>query len=259
MREIIFKSALTVLLFIVFIFSFARVNKVDAVNIKNGSSLTQTLIGEDMNDSGNLSGDVMGTSVIVKASDNELDIQRIETEEIHKGKNLSVKITLENLSSTDQQIDKAILSVKKLDGTVELLESIDIKRKVQATDSTEISMEFPNNLAEGKYVGVIELYSKEQLLGKSESVLSISTTTPEVLGASIENSDYLLLLSVSIFVVVLIFSIFLLWKKKALLFMGISLRLFDLVVVIIALSVFGIGVCGGYYLCETFFPYGMYF
>ena len=203
-------------------------------------------------------GSVMGTSVVVKDPVSELDIKRIETQEIYLNGNIPIKITLENLSSFDQQIEKAVLSVKKLDGTIELSESLVINKNVKLSEETEISLEFPGNLTEGKYVGVIELYSQERLLGSSETVLSVSPVTPEVLGAYTIYYDDLLLPSALVFAAVLIFSIFLLLKKKNLLLKGISIKLFDLIFITLSLSIFGIGVCGGYIFTKIFFPSGLY-
>jgi hypothetical protein len=204
------------------------------------------------------SGSVMGTSVFVTVTDNELDIKRVETQEIYQGGGVLLKVTLENLSSSDEQIEKAVLSVKNLDGGIESSESIDLNENLQPTEETEISLEFPSNLTAGVYVGVIDLYSKERLLGSSETVLSVLPVTPEVLGAYVIHYEDLLLPSALVFAAVLVFSAFILLKKKNLLLKGVSIKLFDLIIIILALSVFGIGVCGGYIFSKAFFTPGLY-
>lgn len=203
-------------------------------------------------------GDVMGTSVVVSAPVTELEIIKIETDETYQDRNIKAKVTLNNLTEEEKLIDKVNIVVKKLGGSVELSESINIDQEIKTEGETNFSIEFPGNLKSGEYVGAFELFSKGKLLGSSETLISISPADPRVLGAYAENYDYLLLPSVMIFAGAIFVSLFLLLKKKSILMKGISIKLFDLIVVILGLSVFGLGMCGGYLFCKTFFSSGIY-
>ena len=249
-------SVLMLFLLYVIIFSVYGVRNVVAVNVESDSFQIDSIYSEDESSSGG--GDVMGTSVVVTAPVTELEIIKIDTEKIYQDGNIKAKVTLDNLTEEEKLIDKVGLVVKKLDGSVVMLESINIDQEIKTEGETNFSLEFPGNLKEGKYIGVFELYSQDKFLGSSETVLSVSPSSPEVLGISTENYDYLLLTSLAIFAGVLIFSTFLLLKKKTLLLKGITIKIFDLIVIILGLSVFGIGVCSGYLLCKAFFPTGIY-
>ena len=74
----------------------------------------------------------------------------------------------------------------------------------------------------------------------------------------INNTDLLLpavILSATAFILSVL--ILILFKKRKFLYKGVKLTVFDFVVVVMGLSVFGMGVCGGYILSKTLFPYGI--
>lgn len=211
----------------------------------------------DPNDSGNSRGDVIGTSVVVASPVSILDIKSIETGEIIQDVNFEAKINLTNLSGEEEQLDEAVLIVKKLDGTEILTENVDFETFLSPGEETVLSLEFSNNLEEGKYIGVFELYSKDKLVGEKETILSVSPPTQAVLGSSIVNYEYLLFPALLIFAAFLILSVLIIVKRGKYIYKGIRLKIIDLVIFIMGFSVFGLGIFGGYFFSKTIFPYGI--
>lgn len=197
-------------------------------------------------------GDVMGTSVEVTAP--QLDIKRVEIEESYQNEDIQAELIVKSSGGSEKQLDKAVLIVKNLDGSIAVREETGVNKNLQAKKENKISLMFPSNLQVGKYVGVFELYSGDDFLGSSETILSIIPPTPEVLGASVVSYDNLLmLLTVALFIIIILL-LLLFWRGKKILFKGGFLKVYDLAVVSMALSVFGFGICSGYLLCKIFYP-----
>lgn len=202
-----------------------------------------------------VSADVLGTSVTVTRAVDEIDIRKIETEKVGLGGNLLSSIYLKNLGGDRKSIDRVVVTVSKLDGTVKLNESIEVEKSVFPAEETELNVQIPNSLEEGEYIGLYEIYSNNELLGNSKSIITIPKAQSQVLGAeSSVSAGVFLLISGIVFLFLLIVNLVLLLRKPSWLKKNISFGWEDIVFLITGVSAFGIGFCGGYFIAPKFLP-----
>ena len=199
-----------------------------------------------------VSADVLGTSVTVVDADKQIDIKNIKTERVARGGNISSTVNLNNLGEEKLKIDKVLVTVSKLDGTVELTGSIDVEKSLPPSRNSSFEIEFTGDLDEGEYIGLFQLYSNGKLLGDSKTVISISETVPEVLGAATEENNFIPLLLCGAFIVLVMASMILLFKHPSWLYKKTSIRIEDVFFLIAGLSAFGLGFCVGFFLTSRF-------
>ena len=175
----------------------------------------------------------------------ELDIKNAQIGDSLQGGIIPAQLTITNTSEGDKQIDRVELIVTRLDGTSELSESIKTNEALQPAKETKLDYSFPGGLDPGKYIGTVEVYSKDTLLGRTKTMLSVLPMTSEVLGVSTANFDYTPLIIAAIFAGVTILGFLILLKKRVLL-QSKSLSLFDVTGIATAVSAIGFGLFIGY-------------
>ena len=200
-----------------------------------------------------------GSPSVLAASDSasgiggyELDIKNAQIGDSLQGEIIPAQLTLTNTSEEDKQIDRVELIVTRLDGTTELSESIKTNEALQPAKETTLDYSFPGGLDPGKYIGTVEVYSQDTLLGRTKTMLNVLPKTSEVLGVSTANFDYIPPIIAAIFAGVSILGFVILLKKRSLL-QSKSLSLFDVIGIAVAVSAIGFGLFIGYTLVQLLF------
>lgn len=188
-----------------------------------------------------------------KKSD-ELDIKTLTIDSELENSNINAHLLLNNLTDESKLIDRLELIVSKLDGTVQFTKSIKTYEPLQPNKDTTLNYNFPGNLSSGQYIGVVQIYSDQNLLGQSKTTLSVAPMRPEVLGASAMTYDSIPLFIIAVFTGLTILGILMIVRRQNFLQKGISIKLIDIIAIATCVSTFGLGVFGGYMLAKVIFP-----
>jgi hypothetical protein len=198
-----------------------------------------------------------GVTLGVNTEIGGIDIKKIDIPKIAQGSSIPTKLTLVNITGDDRSIDRVELTAARLDGTTELSENVKINEYLKSGKEVTLDLDYPSNLGPGDYIGKFSVYSENQLLGSSKTIISIKAANPEVLGASTANYSSSYILAFAVFLLLFLMTlVFVFTRKRSFLQTTISFELFDLVGVITGVSAFGLGVFSGYTLGNFFSPLG---
>lgn len=178
-----------------------------------------------------------------------IDIKNINIKDMNGSKEIPVEITLVNQLKEDQVVDRIDLVVTKLDGTVITSQSLKTNESIASEKEKTVISIFPESLDPGNYIGTVEIFFKDAILGRGKTVFKVALPSPEVLGTSKINHDPKPFYFAIPFLLLLLAGLFVLKRDKLSQYLKKSVRslyLYDIVGSATLLSAIGFGLFAGY-------------